>query len=184
MSKRLFTSDWHLGHKAILKYRPQFNSIEEHDQAIFEQLASLKKRDIVWVLGDIIFDSDKYDYYVETLSKMSCEMRFILGNHDSQKLYRENRWNNISIQLPLLSYKNMWVTHTPIHPYEIRGRDIVVHGHMHNDYLKDDRYYNVNLDNNLFDFVDIWSIQHQIEHYKEYCRIEEEIRKGVNQCIF
>lgn len=61
MSKRLFTSDWHLNHKSILKYRPQFSSIEEHDQSIFDQLAVLNKRDTVFVIGDILFDGDRYE---------------------------------------------------------------------------------------------------------------------------
>lgn len=166
MSKRLFTSDWHLGHKAISKYRPQYSSIEEHDQAIFDQLSILKKRDIVWVLGDILFDSDKYDYYVETLSKMSCEMRFVLGNHDSLKLYKENRWNNVSIQLPFFSYKNMWISHCPIAEREIRERDLVVHGHCHNFSMLDKRYYNVILDKNVFKFVEYEQLMKRIEENK------------------
>lgn len=107
MSKRLFTSDWHLNHNAILKYRTQFNSIEEHDQNIFDQLSVLNKRDIVFVLGDILFDGDKYDYYIETLAKMSCRYKFVLGNHDSLKLYKETRLTNMELCLPLFPYKNM-----------------------------------------------------------------------------
>ena len=41
-----FTSDWHLGHKVIIKYRKQFSTIEEHDEAIFKEMDKLKKRDI------------------------------------------------------------------------------------------------------------------------------------------
>jgi calcineurin-like phosphoesterase family protein len=81
------------------------------------------------------------------------------------KLYKED-W--IEIQLPLFSYKNTWITHCPIHPQEIRGRQGVIHGHLHGDvvketiwdeinckniYLEDKRYFNVNLDNNDFKFV-------------------------------
>ena len=51
-----FSSDFHLGHKAILKYRPQFSTIEEHDNAIFSQLEKLTKRDQLFILGDFLFD--------------------------------------------------------------------------------------------------------------------------------
>ena len=36
-----FTSDWHLGHRVITKYRPQFKTIEEHDDAIFAEAEKL-----------------------------------------------------------------------------------------------------------------------------------------------
>ena len=168
MSKRLFTSDWHLNHKAILKYRPQFSSIEEHDQNIFDQLSVLDKRDIVFVLGDILFDGDRYDYYIETLAKMSCRYKFVLGNHDSLKLYKETRLKNMELCLPLFSYKNLWIGHAPIHPDEIRGRDLMIHGHCHNNFVAgsypnyEDIYYNVILDKNDMKFVPYEMIEQKV----------------------
>ena len=165
----------HFGHKVITKYRSQFNSIEEHDQAIFDNFSKLKKRDIVWVLGDIIFDSPKYEYYLETLRKMSCEIRFVLGNHDSLRLYEDLvKYNsNLKLQLPFFSYKNYWISHCPIHPQEMRGRFGNICGHLHKDIVwKDDsfgnqwndtRYYNVGLDTNNFKFVDFEYIQSKIK---------------------
>ena len=114
-----FSSDFHLGHRVIIKYRPQFSSIEEHDNAILEQISKLKKRDILYILGDFLFDCEQYNYYITQLNKMSCRIKLVLGNHDSLKLLKEDKFE---IQLPLYSYKNLWVSHAPIHPQEIRGR--------------------------------------------------------------
>ena len=88
----------HLGHKVITKYRDNFSSIEEHDSVILDNFAKLSKKDIVIIHGDFIFQSEKYDYYIELLKKMSCRMKLILGNHDTLKLYKENRLPKLEIQ--------------------------------------------------------------------------------------
>lgn len=74
-----FTSDMHLGHKSILKYRPQFSTIEEHDEAFFTELSKLTKRDVLFVLGDFIFDSDKFQYYLERISKYPVRIKLVMG---------------------------------------------------------------------------------------------------------
>ena len=131
-----FSSDFHLGHRVIVpKYR-NFTSQEEHDNRIFDGIAKLNKRDVLFILGDFIFDSEKYDYYIEQMNKMSCRIKLILGNHDSLKLYKEPRFE---IQLPFFSYKNNWISHCPIHPDEIRNRNKNIHGHLHGSIIDDPR---------------------------------------------
>ena len=150
-----FSSDFHLGHRVIVpKYR-NFTSQEEHDNKIFDMIAKLNKRDVLFILGDFIFDSEKYDYYIEQMNKMSCRIKLIMGNHDSLKLYKEPRFE---IQLPLFSYKNNWISHCPIHPNELRNRNKNIHGHLHGGVIDDPRYFNVNLDNNNFEFVEFEKI--------------------------
>jgi calcineurin-like phosphoesterase family protein len=156
---KLFSADFHLGHKVIVpKYR-DFISIEEHDNLIFDQMAKLKKRDILYIVGDFLFDSEHYDNYIETLSKMSCRIKLIMGNHDSMKLYKETRLPKLEIQLPLFSHKNYWISHCPIHPQELRNRYGNIHGHLHQAQLNDDRYFEVGLDQNNNQFVDFDYIQ-------------------------
>ena len=89
---------------------------------------------------------------------MPCTIKLVLGNHDSLKMYEQTIAKNIKIQLPLFSYKNMWISHCPIHPNELRSRILSVHGHLHCDIIEIDgnpdyRYFNVNLDNNYFKLV-------------------------------
>lgn len=66
MSKVYFTSDWHLGHKAILKYRSEFSSVEEHNNLFVENFnKTVKKRDTVYFLGDICFADEMGDVWVD-----------------------------------------------------------------------------------------------------------------------
>jgi len=163
-----FTSDLHLGHNVIHKYRTdKFSSQQEHDEYIFDKISKLKKREILHIIGDFIFDSDKYDYYIETMKKMNCRIKLVMGNHDSLRLYKEDRFE---IQLPLYSYKGFWISHCPIHPMELRSRNGCIHGHLHQEIvkkpiysdlesnvndlcIKDERYFNVNLDVNNYEFI-------------------------------
>lgn len=101
-----FSSDFHLLHKVITKYRPQFSSAKEHDEYILETMSKLGKRDILHILGDFIFDAPEYESYLEAIGKMPLRIKLVLGNHCSLKLYQA-RPKNIELQLPLYSYKNL-----------------------------------------------------------------------------
>lgn len=156
-----FTSDLHLGHKAIPKYRDKFKSLEEHDNYVFGLIEKLNKRDILFIVGDFLFDGDHYNEYIEKLSKAECRIKLIMGNHDSLELYKEDC---IEIQLPLFSYKSMWVSHCPIHTGEMRNRKGCIHGHLHMQKVMkeeepDERYFNVNLDVNDYQFVKLENIK-------------------------
>ena len=161
-----FTSDWHLGHKVITKYRSQFKTIEEHDNAIFAEAEKLTKRDIIFVIGDFLFDCDDFEYYLERISKLSCRIKLIMGNHDSLKLYSQTIAKNIEIQLPLFTYKSFWISHCPIHPNELRNRIGNIHGHLHNATLDDNRYFDVGLDKNNIKFIN-WEDIREIFHNRE-----------------
>lgn len=158
----LFTSDLHLGHKSIAKYRTPFKDTQEHDEFIFQKIEELTKRDILFVLGDFLFEGPMYEIYIERLKKINCRIKLIMGNHDAKALYKDCIQENskIEIQLPLFSYKNMWLSHAPIHPSELRNRSGNVHGHLHLEKLPDSKYFNVNLDVNDYNFVNA-------EHIKE-----------------
>ena len=152
-----FSSDFHLGHKVITdKYRTMFPDRDSHDNHILDKVAELTKKDMLLVLGDMIFDSDDYERYIGELSKMPCRIKLLMGNHDSLKLYRQDV---IEIQAPLFSYKNMWLSHCPIHPQEIRNRLGNVHGHLHFAELDDARYFDVGLDKNNYEFVHLDTIK-------------------------
>lgn len=160
-----FSSDFHLGHKAILKYRPQFSTIEDHDNAIFSQLEKLTKRDQLFILGDFLFDCPEFEDYLARLSKLQAKFKLIMGNHDSLKLYSQTIAQNLMLHLPLVNYKNFWLSHCPIHEQELRGRLGNIHGHLHGAYVEDQsgsinyNYFNVNLDNNDFKLVELDTIK-------------------------
>lgn len=167
-----FTSDLHLNHNSIIKYRSEkFNSQEEHDEYIIEKIHNLGKRDILYILGDSIFSGDKFNWYVDRFRGKKCRIKLVMGNHCSLDLLKHQ--DIFEIQLPLFSYKNMWISHCPIHPYEMRDRKGNIHGHLHKEVVKrldtpnssinpeqvDKRYFNVNLDVNNYEFVTLEQIK-------------------------
>lgn len=149
----LYTSDLHLGHRSICKYRSKFSNAEDHDEYILNLMSKLSKRHILYILGDFLFDGPHFESYLKRISTFPCTIKLVMGNHDSTKLYTQTIAPNIQIQLPLFSHKNIWVSHCPIHPQELRNRAGNLHGHLHNSRVPDSRYFNVNLDVNNYDFV-------------------------------
>jgi len=153
----LFTSDLHLGHRAITKYRSCFKDMKDHDDYMIDKILQLGKRQVLFILGDFLFDGPHFDEYLERLSKKKCRIKLVMGNHDSLKLYSAIEPLHLEMQLPLFSYKNHWVSHCPCHPAELRSRLGCIHGHLHNEVLPDSRYFNANIDVNGFEFVP-WEI--------------------------
>lgn len=143
MSRVYHTADWHLGHKAILKYRPQFTSVEEHNDTIINNyLATIRPRDTVYFHGDIIFD----EQYLETVKALPGNKILILGNHCTDFLKTEDYIGVFQRIVSLTTKKHAWLSHAPIHPAELRGK-FNIHGHVHAQTLSDCRYYNVSLEN-------------------------------------
>lgn len=129
-------SDLHIGHKSILEFRkmPKWMNLQDHDDWIVNGWNSVvKKRDTVYVLGDICFDMEK----MKLFSSMNGNKNLILGNHDAFHLGVYQKY--FSKIHGFVKYKGYWLSHAPIHPYELRGRKNI-HGHVHSNPLEDDRY--------------------------------------------
>ena len=63
-----FTSDWHLAHNKEFIYKKRgFNSIEDHDKAIFENLKMLQPGDILYNLGDVCLPKTNRTYWLEKI---------------------------------------------------------------------------------------------------------------------
>lgn len=129
MSRLMITSDLHLGHKNICKYRTQFNSAEEHDEVVFDNLASnINKRDSLFILGDVAFT----DEWLIDLTKIKCRKKtLVLGNHDSEYLSRVLMINVFDSIHSLFSKRNCLFSHAPVHPSCLRGKILNIHGHEH-----------------------------------------------------
>lgn len=130
MSRLLITSDLHLGHKNICKYRTQFSSAEEHHNFIFENLATnVGKRDTLYILGDCAFDK----YWLEKIKNIKCQhKKLICGNHDSEHHTMKELCDAFDSVEALMSKRNVWFSHCPLHPQELRGRVLNINGHLHN----------------------------------------------------
>ena len=60
MSRVYIIADTHFGHANAIRFRPQFQTIEQHDEYIIRNWNMVvTKRDTVWVLGDFSFRTDQ-----------------------------------------------------------------------------------------------------------------------------
>lgn len=133
MSRLMITSDLHLGHKNIHKFRDQFATAEEHHEVVFDNFASnIKKSDSVFLLGDVAFD----EYWLNRLCEVKCRKKtLILGNHDTERLSITDIVNSGAYDAihSLFSKRNCWFSHCPIHTGQFREKLLNIHGHLHRE---------------------------------------------------
>lgn len=152
----MFWADGHVDHlkEAI---RRGFNSVEEF-QAAFRTAweKNVTPRTTVICVGDMALKLEGLSF----LKTLPGKKILVMGNHDNERgpdirdlleVYDDIKgfWKHPS--------KKMFIGHCPSHPSELRGK-LMVHGHKHNDIIKDPRYVNVCWDllpNGPVDFEDI-----------------------------
>lgn len=168
--------DLHLGHKNILKYRPEFESIEEHDETIVDNiLSTVGKRDTLWLTGDIIFTKE-YIGVLASISDHVGHLNWVLGNHVSdnstrQQIIREVLNLNLIHKVGSLFKSNgFWISHAPIHPDELRGCNNI-HGHVHSQTLPDKRYFNTSCENVDYKPIDLNHIKLEVWNEDETRRL-------------
>lgn len=124
-------SDLHLGHNNICKYRTMFSCADEHHNTIYENLATnLNKHDTLYLLGDVAFDH----YWLGKIKELNCRHKLLIcGNHDTERGIRMEDLVDVYDDVKaLMSKRNYWFSHAPIHPQEMRGKTGNIHGHTHN----------------------------------------------------
>jgi calcineurin-like phosphoesterase family protein len=76
-----FTADLHLGHKNLLRHRPQFQTVEEMDEALIENWNDrVTDDDTVYLCGDFSFRSHRSPE--SYLAQLAGKKILIRGNHD------------------------------------------------------------------------------------------------------
>jgi calcineurin-like phosphoesterase family protein len=81
MSTAWFTSDLHFMHKMLAEDIRGFSGIEEHDEALIENINScVKKDDALWILGDLSLK--KPAVFGHLFSRLNGNKYVIWGNHD------------------------------------------------------------------------------------------------------
>ncbi len=151
--KILFTSDLHLDHIGLMKFRNEVHNkswvdVGDVDQWLVNNWNSMvNPKDIVWILGDVAWTKAGLDW----LNYMNGTKNLVLGNHDCEgrglKIEDYKPYFN-SIHGALKKYE-MIMTHVPIHPNELCFRwEVNLHGHIHHKgrNIQDPRYINVNTD--------------------------------------
>lgn len=151
----MLMSDLHLGHRNIVKYRPQFATNRQHDDTIFNNLkAGVTKRDTLILLGDVCFNKDWWDRLSEVVVNKKI---IILGNHDTERTNIKDFINQFDEVHSMYKHGRFWLSHAPIHESELRGK-YNIHGHTHTVKVNDPRYINVCVDHTDFKPIDIKSI--------------------------
>lgn len=142
------SSDWHLSHANILKFRDKngnpirsFSSAEEMDETLIERHnARVKDGDYFYNLGDVSFHNPSLP---KLMARFKGKKRLILGNHDrvkEQQLYLY--FQKITTERVFRDF-NLHFTHIPVHPDSIKMNCHLVHGHIHEKKINDPRYINV-----------------------------------------
>lgn len=129
--KTWFTSDLHLGCEGLVKAtRPEFSSVEEHDDALIDNINRMVDRDDrLVILGDFCFKKPgKYR------PRIRCRnIFFILGNHDNEHKTRAVFGGNVwTAKMVKLKGGHVWCSHYP-HCYWDRSHYGTYHayGHLH-----------------------------------------------------
>lgn len=159
MAKVYFIGDLHAGHKNVHKFRSQFNSEEEHFQAMKENYHSVvTKRDKVYFMGDAVFTLERL---IDVASWNGTKV-LICGNHDLDNIDMKTLSMYFDEVHAFCRYKEFWLSHCPIHPDELRGRKNI-HGHTHNFNIDDARYFNTSLENIDFKPISLEEVKTRFE---------------------
>ena len=88
MSEHYFISDLHLGHQQVIQHdkRP-FESIEEHDITILNNLTRLPKGSDLWLLGDVAFTKDSLGHLFDATAHLKVHL--VRGNHDDKLAWKQ-----------------------------------------------------------------------------------------------
>lgn len=141
--KTFFCGDLHFDHKFLAKLRG-FDSVEEHNSTIITNWNKVvSKQDKVFILGDITMH--KATNY-SLLAKLAGYKYNIAGNHD-ELTHANQLLQYIKGVGGAYVYKYKYLlTHIPVHPECMSRFTLNIHGHVHNQTIKDSRYFNTSLE--------------------------------------
>lgn len=115
--------DLHLGHRSITKYR-DVPSVEENSVILVDNILSkVKKRDTLWLHGDIFFSTDSVYHWAPILAEGVQNIHLIMGNHDLERVTGHEKRECLVYLMSFLGYQihaleknnKAWLSHAPIH---------------------------------------------------------------------
>lgn len=130
------TSDWHLGHKNVIKYanRP-FKDITEMNNILRKNFNKVvESHDIVYILGDISFlNTVSTTEWIKSLNGFKF---LIKGNHDpkTNTAYRKMGFSEV-YDHPILLGNKYLLSHEPVEAY-MPGL-VNIYGHLHDKAVND-----------------------------------------------
>lgn len=163
MQQRYYLADTHFGHgDAILRFRPQFSTWQEHDQYIVDQInAVVNPTDSLYLLGDIVIRTPGY----AALDAINCRNIYLVqGNHDGERCVLPTRYKEVSSAKPCRIDKVSGViTHIPVHPQCLDRWVFNIHGHLHDEVIDDPRYVCVSCEQTDFRPVNLDWIRNKLK---------------------
>lgn len=129
MSKVFFTSDLHFGHKKIVEYtnRSVFTTQENHDKDVIELWNSqVSKNDIVYSLGDLVFNCRKLDKFMSIMNQLNGQKILIRGNHCDRDVYKKSGFQWYDLKGTTVEGQHIVMCH-----YAMRVWDKYHHGSWH-----------------------------------------------------
>lgn len=153
-----FISDTHFFHDNILKFtgddgkriRPEFETVDEMNWHMVECWNKVvKTQDKVWHLGDVSSKTtDKAGEVSALLQKLNGHKRLVVGNHDNLKA--PSLMNNFEKVELWKGFKDgnylekaFTCSHIPLMLSSLRDGKVNVHGHIHQNKMKEKGYINV-----------------------------------------
>jgi calcineurin-like phosphoesterase family protein len=133
-------ADLHYDHLKAAKARG-FDNLKEYQEKINDAWnESVSPRTTIIIVGDAALYYDG----LSKIKKLPGKKILILGNHDIE---RDNDIRDVlevydRVEGLWKHRKGYWFGHAPLHPSQLRGRP-QIHGHTHNEIIKDERYINV-----------------------------------------
>jgi calcineurin-like phosphoesterase family protein len=150
-------ADLHFGDEAVCRrYRKSdgsplrpFASAAEMDAEIIRRWnQSVTERDLVYVLGDVGRGA-----HARSVRFLAGRKRLIAGNGDHiVKIAALGLFESIAVAKSMPGYL---LSHIPVHPTELRGGQLNIHGHLHARTIRDPRYVCVSLEQTAFQPVDL-----------------------------
>lgn len=129
----LFASDFHFGHKNIIRYcqRPFVDADEMNAQLIQNWNSVVNRSDEVWFLGDFSFMKMKDTQSV--FDALNGKKHLVRGNHDSDAVCKELAWKSVQDYKELRINSKMYVLcHYPLEVWNRAHHGAFhLHGHSH-----------------------------------------------------
>jgi len=133
MSKKWYTSDFHLFHNNIIKYceRPFKDIWEMHDAIVDGINSTIAPNDELFILGDVSFYGA--EKVIKILEKIRGQKHFIIGNHDAKNMKKWDGWRSVNHYLEIKDQgQNVVLMHYPIESWNKMAHGAIhLHGHRH-----------------------------------------------------
>lgn len=120
------TTDWHFGHKNIIKYESR--PLNYQDQILNNLREKVSPDDIVINFGDVIFK--QHSTITEMMNSLPGKYILVLGNHDRNKpqWYKNHGFYWVG---KYYEYKNILFSHRPVDLSKWPNLKYNIHGHFH-----------------------------------------------------